>query len=185
MIGKKNVVFGFLYLVFTAALGPYMVVNLMPGVDEARGEKQAAVGRLQQLKLNGYEEELEPLSADQLARANTEGLLALNNLMNARQPVDAIKGGAHAHGNLEALLNIAAGVALCFVAVAKWFKQAISWIFILGAVFHSGALYLLSFGMGWAGMMLQVGPWLVLIGLLLMGVAALIGFSPQVVRDSS
>lgn len=185
MIGKKNVVFGFLYLVFTAALGPYMVVNFLPAVDEARSEKQAAVGRLQQLKENGYEEELEPLSADQLARANTDGLLALNKLGNARQPVDAIKGGAHAHGNLEALLNIAAGIALCFIAAARWFKQAISWIFILGAVFHSGALYLLSFGMGWAAMMLQAGPWLVLIGLLLIGVAALIGFSPQVVRDSS
>ena len=40
MIGKKNVVFGFLMLQVTAALGPYMAVKLVPGVDEARAVKQ-------------------------------------------------------------------------------------------------------------------------------------------------
>ena len=113
MIGKKNIVFGFLYLVFTAALGPYMIVKLFPDVGSAMVQKQQALGRLQQLKTNGFEENLEPLDAKQIAKVNTDGILALNQLGNAEAPIDAVKGGAHAHGNLEALLNIAAGLVLC------------------------------------------------------------------------
>ena len=44
---QKNVVFSFLFLVVTAALGPYMILNYQPGVGEARGKKQEAVGHLQ------------------------------------------------------------------------------------------------------------------------------------------
>ncbi|MDH5181728.1 MAG: hypothetical protein OEY07_18865, partial [Gammaproteobacteria bacterium] len=96
MIGKKNVVFGFLYLVFTAALGPYMVFNMLPDVGSAQVEKQAKVGRLQQLKSSNFEEDLEPLSDGKIARANTDGILALNKLFNAQQPVDLMKAGPHA-----------------------------------------------------------------------------------------
>lgn len=183
MIGKKNIVFGFFYLVFTAALGPYMVINMLPDTGAAQAEKQSKVGRLQQLKTNDYEEDLEPLSTDKIARANTDGILAINKLINAQQPIDSMKGGPHAHGNLEALLNIVAGVVLCFIAVAPMFKQIISWVFIAGALLHSGSLYLLSFGMNWAGSLLPLGPWLVLLGLLLIGIAALQGFKGQVVND--
>ena len=183
MIGKKNVVFGFLYLVITASLGPYMIVQMFPDMGAALGEKQVSVGRLQTLKNNNFEEELEPLAVDQIARANTSGILALNKVLNSRQPIDGIKGGPHAHGNLEALLNIAAGIALCFIAVAPLFKQIISWVFIAGALMHSGMLFLLNFGMEWAGMLLPVGPWLVLLGLLLIGIAAALGFKGQAVID--
>ena len=183
MIGKKNIVFGFLYLVLTASLGPYMIVKMFPDVGSAQLEKQAAVGRLQTLKGNNFEEELEPLKDGQIARANTDGILALNKLLNAEGPVDGMKAGPHAHGNLEALLNIVAGVVLCFIAVAPMFKQAISWIFIAGAICHSGMLYLRSFGFEWAGILLQIGPFLVLLGLLLIGIAALMGFRGEVVKD--
>lgn len=183
MIGKKNIVFGFLYLVLTASLGPYMIVKMMPDVGIAQSEKQAKVGRLQELKINQFEEDLEKLSADQIARANTVGILAMNKLINSRIPLDGVKGGPHAHGNLEALLNIAAGLALCFIAVSTVFKQIISWVFILGALLHSGMLYLFNFGHDWALMPLQAGPWLVLLGLLLIGIAALMGFKGQPVND--
>lgn len=182
MIGKKNIVFGFLYLVLTAALGPYMVVNLLPDINNARVEKQKDVGRLQELKTSNFEEELEPLSADQIARANTSGILALNKLANSQAPVELARS-AHAHGNLEAVLNILAGLALCFIAVGRMFKQAISWIFIAGAILHSGMLYLGNFGQNWAYSVLPVGPWLVLLGLLLIGIAALIGFRGETVKD--
>ena len=46
MIGKKNVVFGFLYLLFTAALGPVMV-DMYADYGSATVEKQASVGRIQ------------------------------------------------------------------------------------------------------------------------------------------
>jgi len=186
MIGKKNVVFGFLFLVITASLGPYMILNYMPGVGEAQAKKQESVGRLQNLKMNNFEEDLEPLSADQIAKANTEGLLALNTLINAEQPIDIIKGGPHAHGNLESLLNIAVGVVLCFIALPALFKQIISWVFIVGTLLHSGMSFMVAlYQSGWANTILNtgIGPALILLGLLLTGIAAAIGFKGEFVRD--
>lgn len=185
MIGKKNVVFGFLYLVTTAALG-ILMVNMYADFGQAMQEKQASVGRLQQLKENNFEEELEPLSAKQIAMANTDGILSLNKLRNTEMPIDSIKGGPHAHGNLEALLNIAVGLVLSFIAVAGWLKQVISWLFILGALLHSGMLYLgRVFNVGWAETLLGtgIGPIMILAGLLIMGITVFIGFRGEVIRD--
>ena len=182
MVGKKNVVFGFIYLVFTAALGPYMITAHFGDIGAAQGEKQAALSRLQDMRSNGYEENLEPLSAEQIARANTDGILAINKLNNASAPVDSIKGGPHAHGNLEALLNIAVGIALAFIAVGTLFKQLISWVFIVGALVHSGGLYLNTmFGIGF--LVGPVGPLLILLGLLLAGIAAWMGWQSEPVKD--
>jgi hypothetical protein len=186
MIGKKNVVFGFLFLVITASLGPYMILSFEPGVGEAQGKKQDAVGRLQNLKLNNFEEDLEALSPEQIAKANTDGLLALNTLINAEQPIDIIKGGPHAHGNLESLLNIVVGIALCFIAIPVLFKQIISWIFIAGTLLHSGMLFLVAlYQMELANTILNTGagPALILLGLLLSGIAAALGFKGEFVRD--
>lgn len=185
MIGKKNVVFGFLYLVFTAALGPYMLTVLYGDFTAASAEKQQQMSTMAQARTDGYEVELEPLSADEIARMNTDGVLAMNKADNARAPIDAIKGGPHAHGNLEALLNVVAGIALVFIATAAWFKQLISWVFILGALLHSGLLYLRAFNVEWAGSLLNtgIGPILVLLGFLLIGVAAAIGWRGEPVRD--
>ena len=115
MIGKKNIVFGFILLAFTASLGGVMI-DMYEEYGVAAGEKQAAVGRLAQLKTDGFEEELEPLTAEQIAKANTDGILSMSKLSNVELGIDFIQGGPHAHGNLEALLNIVAGFILCFVA---------------------------------------------------------------------
>ena len=126
-----------------------------------------------------------PKSAEKIAKANTVGILALNKLVNARQPVD-MTIVPHAHGNLEALLNIVVGIALCFLAVSVKLKQAISWIFILGTVLHSGVMYLaVVFQLSIAATILQsgVGPALILLGLLLAGIASAIGFKSEVVSD--
>ncbi|HED15656.1 MAG TPA: DUF423 domain-containing protein [Gammaproteobacteria bacterium] len=185
MIGKKNIVFGFLYLVLTASLGPYMVVELLPTVSEAQLLKQQDVGPLQLLAENDFEDEntMAPISAKQLAMANTKGILALNQLVNANAPIDSMKGGPHAHGNLEAVLNILAGLVLCFLAAPVLVKQLISWLFIAGALLHSGSLYLLAFDMAWAGTLLQIGPWLVLLALLTAGISSLIWLQTEPVRD--
>ncbi len=186
MIGKKNIAFGFIYLVFTASLGLVMV-DMYEDFGAAAQEKQSSVGRLQSLKENGFEEELEPLTAEQIAKANTTGILGLNKLINSEIAIDSIKGGPHAHGNLESVLNILAGIVLCFISVARWLKQLISWLFIVGAVMHSGTLYLGSvFGFPWAYTLLDtgIGPFSILGGLLLIGIATLIGFKGEIVRDS-
>ncbi len=181
MIGKKNIVFGFLYLVFTAALGPVMV-NMYQDYGSAVADKQVHVGRLQALQENEFEENLEALSAEQIAKANTAGLLSLNTLLNVEMSIDNIKGGAHAHGNLESLLNIVVGLVIAFLAVANWMKQLISWLFIVGAIMHSGMLYLSTlFEMSWAGTLLEtgIGPLCILAGLLLAGIASALGFTTQ------
>lgn len=188
MIGKKNIVFGFLFLVFTASLGPYMV-KMYEGWGPAYGAKQEKVGRLQQLKIDEFEEDLEPLNADQIARANTDGILALNKLYNTELNIDMIKGGPHAHGNLEALLNIVVGVVLLFVSASPLVKQIISWLFILGTLMHSGMLFL-ERALQWefAASFLQtkiaaVGPLMLLLGLLLMALVTAKSLRDHVVRD--
>jgi len=179
MTGKYNIVFGFLYLVLTAALGPVMVNNL-PDISTAQQGKQAAMAPLQLAADSGFEDQetLEPMTDGQIARANTKALLALNTQLNSLAPNTAIKGGPHAHGNLEALLNIAVGVVLLMLGISRRFKQAICVIFIAGTLLHSGVLYLgVVFGMGWAFTVLGtgIGPVLILLGLLLAGIASAMG----------
>jgi hypothetical protein len=185
MIGKKNIVFGFIFLTFTAALGGLMV-NMYKDYGVAAQEKQASVGRLSQLKTDGFEENLEPLTAKQIAMANTSGILSINKMNNIQSSINAIKGGPHTHGNLESLLNIVAGFILCFVSIAAWQKQMISWGFILGAVFHSGMMYLERvFDIAWAGRVVAsgVGPVLILVSLFAMGIAVAVGFKSEMVKD--
>jgi hypothetical protein len=186
VIGKKNIVFGFLFLVLTAALGPYMIKGVFPDLQKAGAAKQQSMAELQLMASNEFEENLEPLSADAIAKRNTRAMLALNGHLQLEGVLNGIKGGPHAHGNLEALLNVAAGVVLCFLAIGKGFKQLISWIFILGAILHSGVLYLgIVFNQAWAMKLLGfgVGPILILLGLLLIGIATAIGFRGEIVRD--
>lgn len=186
MIGRINIAFGFLYLVLTAALGPYMITQF-DGVRDAMGEKQAAVGKLQLVADSGFEnqETLEPLTGEEIAKINAKALLALNKQINARAPIDTIKAGPHAHGNLEALLNIVVGVVLCFLAVPVWLKWTLSGMFIVGTLMHSGLLYLRFLEVAWAGTLLGtgIGPVLILAGLGLAGVLAAIGFTGRIVSD--
>jgi len=94
MEGKKNIVFGFFFLVITASLGPYMVVNLLPDVEKASLEKQKVLSGLQLLVMSEFEnaETLEAMTADEITKANSEAILALNTNINARVTVDTIKG---------------------------------------------------------------------------------------------
>jgi hypothetical protein len=188
MIGKKNIVFGFLFMVTTVALGPVMVF-MYEDWGTANGEKQQVVGKLQQLKASDYAmdpETLEDLSAKQLAIANSESILAMNKVAAAEFSIDYIKGGPHAHGNLESLLNIVVGVMLCFIAAPVMMKQAVSWIFIVGTLMHSGLLYLERvFMLPWANTLLAtgIGPGLIMLGLVLMGWLAFRGFQGELVKD--
>ena len=185
MIGKKNIVFGFIFLTFTAALGAKMV-NMYEDYGVVSGEKQLSVGRLAQLKTDGFEEELEPLNAKQIAMANTDGILSISKLNNVEFGIDFIKGGPHAHGNLEALLNIVAGFILCFVSIAVWQKQLLSWGFLVGTVLHAGMMILARvFDMAWANIVLEtgIGPVLILASLFFMGVAVAVGFKNEMVKD--
>jgi len=176
MEGKKNIVFGLLYFVATAALGLVMSNNLAD-VGEAQGAKAEKMSTLEQNVQSGF------MMADNPSIVTGEALLALNNYLKTEdEKINAIKGGPHAHGNLESMANIVIGLLLMFLAVPSAFKQVISWLFIIAAVFHSGMLYLaVVFGQGWAMTVLGtgIGPIALLAGLLLAGIAAFMGLRPQ------
>jgi hypothetical protein len=177
MGGKKNVVFGFFYLALTALLGPYMVATYFGPLQEATTAHQAAVGELTSAAEAGIE--------GQISQAQTDAILSLNRQRAAAQPIEQIKGGPHAHGNLEALLNIVVGVLLGFLAVGTAWKESISWLFIAGTLLHSGMLYLGSvLGQGWAFAVMGtgIGPMMILAGLLVAGAASLKGFEARPAR---
>jgi hypothetical protein len=73
--GKYNIVFGFIFLVLTAALGPVMVNNL-PVIGEAQAGKQQSMGALQLAADSGFEnvETLEPMTAAEIAQANAAAI---------------------------------------------------------------------------------------------------------------
>ena len=189
MVGKKNIVFGFIFLAVSAGLGPYMVVKMLPTAGEGEAARVAATGKLAVVVQGNYDdpETLAPVATDKLAKLNSEAILGINQQINAAAPVDSVKGGPHAHGNLESVLNIAVGLVLCFVSCKRaWMKQVISWLLIAGTVLHSGMLYLLVvFGQAWAGQVLGTGagPIMILAGLVLTGLAAAVGFRGEIVRD--
>ncbi len=174
MAGKKNIVFGFLYLVLTASLGPYMVLNYIGPLQQATTEKNTAITQLEEVK-GGTPDAL-------LADAQTDAILGLSNQLKAQQPINDIKGGPHAHGNLEALLNIVVGLFLGILVIPALYKEIISWLFILGTLLHSGMLYIaVMFDQGWAWTILKtsIGPVMILAGLLLAGIAAMIGIKAK------
>lgn len=189
MIGKKNIVFGLFYLLLTAALGPYMIVKHFDYAAATEGIKQEKVGALQQIVANEYELDFEAMSASQIAKTNSQAILALSGRINAQAPINAIKGGPHAHGNLEALLNVVIGILLCFLAAARVIKQVISWLFIIGTIGHSGLLYLaIGVNLGWAQGLLAtplayVGPLAILLGLAVTAVVAVLSFRGTLETD--
>lgn len=189
MIGKKNIIFGFFFLAISALLGPVMIVSYIPQVAATETDKQEKVGAIQQAAAEGFEKDLEPMTAKQIAEANTKALLALSANLNSQSNMDSIKGGPHAHGNLESLLNIAVGIFLGFVMARPLLKQIISWALIAGTLLHSGLLYLArALGQTWADSIMSspvgpVGPALILIGLILCGIVAIQGYRGEPVKD--
>jgi hypothetical protein len=178
--GKKNIVFGFLFLVITASLGPYMILNVMPDVEEAALEKQKVLSTLQLAINSDFEndETLEVMTVEEIAKGNSVAIMSINSNLNARLTLNTIKGGPHAHGNLEAMLNILVGIILGLLSLAPIYKQIISWTFLIGTTMHAGMAFLSVFGFAWAGTLLNtgIGPVLILFGLLSMSLAVFVGY---------
>lgn len=95
--GRKNLVFGFIYLIFTLTLG--IIISVKFKLDPSFAEKPFDFPRV-------------------------------------------IMRAAHAHGNLESVLNIIVGVIIDQLRVADSLKRAISILIIFGAIMHSGMLYI-------------------------------------------
>ncbi len=87
-----------------------------------------------------------------------------------QSPQHALLKAAHAHGNLESVLNIIIGYLLCRLALDAWIARTVSVLLIIGALFHSGMLYLAGAGFGWAGSLTPIGGISIVVSMLLMGI---------------
>ncbi len=160
MNGKINIIFGFIYFAFTAVLGPTVLIPHFGVAKQAMDKAGQAVERVKQ--------EAQPTSA-----STAEAMSGIIDYLKVQKPMAK---GAHSHGNLEALLNIAAGVVLLSLAIPANFKALLSIIFLAGALFHSGMLYLGTvFHLYWAFNLTIIGAIAIIAGLLGMGIASLIG----------
>ena len=78
-------------------------------------------------------------------------------------------GTAHAHGNLESLLNIVCGLLLCrFGAAAEGLAKAASVLLIVAALMHSGILLISGAGLGAALNLAPVGAFSLVAAMALM-----------------
>ncbi len=93
--GKKNIIFGFFYIIITLGLGLFIVLMI-------KNDKSFAT---------------EPFSFPRV-----------------------VMRAAHAHGNLESVLNIIIGLIVDRLKVADGLKKTISVLIIFGAIMHSGML---------------------------------------------
>lgn len=94
--GRKNIVFGFCYLVIILILGMFLAFKLK---DTAWAKEPFGFPRV-------------------------------------------VMRAAHAHGNLESVLNILVGLLVDRISVGDGLKKTISILMIIGAVMHSGMLLL-------------------------------------------
>lgn len=162
MNGKINIIFGFIYFAFTALLGPTMLIPHFGITKQAMDKAIQTVDKAKQ--------EAQP-------SATAEAMADILDYLKVEKP--SVKG-AHSHGNLEALLNIAVGVVLLSLAIPTNFKKLLSIIFLVGAVFHSGMLYLGGvFHLYWAYNFTIIGAIAILAGLMGMGIASIIGINKQ------
>jgi hypothetical protein len=170
MNGKINIVFGFIYLALTAALGPALLVPQIGEHAKAFDTAARAVGKVRQ----DIQEEF--MNTQNPAQNIAPAVVGIFDYLKGERGQSSVAGGPHTHGNLEALLNIAAGLVLLTLAIPGNFKALLSLLFLAGAIFHSGMLYLgVIFGMGWAFKLTAIGAVSIIAALLLTGVAAFIG----------
>lgn len=90
-------------------------------------------------------------------------------------PAHHLLGTAHAHGNLESLLNIVIGYILCHLEVSSGLASIASILLLVGAIFHSGMLYLTGLGLGAAINLAPVGALSLIATMALMAYLAAIG----------
>ena len=114
---------------------------------------------------------------DKLDESTARAVIAISEIQKASN----INGvGAHSHGNLEALLNIVAGFVLLSLVIPQSFKSLLSILFLAGAIFHSGMLYIgMVFGVYGAFKLTVIGAIALLAGLALMGVASIMGLGKK------
>lgn len=138
---NKNVISGLLLFSLSILIGPYL---MGPFATETLGPAQMKVfteaRELQRAQI-AYEE-----ATDATAKAEAADQVAI---AAGKTTIEGLKFGqvesrwgnfkfSHAHGNLQGLLNILVGLVLAQLVIATKFREAISWLFILGSWGHAG-----------------------------------------------
>ena len=81
----------------------------------------------------------------------------------------ALLGTAHSHGNLESVLNIVFGYLICRIgSPSEALARTTSILLIIGAIFHSGTIYLAGAGITAALNFTLVGAICLVVSVILM-----------------
>lgn len=91
-------------------------------------------------------------------------------------PIREILATSHVHGNLESVLNILIGYIICQLEASAGLLKIISALLLIGAIFHSGMLYLTGLGLGAAINLAPIGAISLVLTMALMVYAVAIGF---------
>lgn len=94
-------------------------------------------------------------------------------------PLLELLSHAHSHGNLESVLNILVGYLLCQLEASSGLLNVVSILLLIGAIFHSGMLYLSGLGVGFALNLAVIGAISLIITMALMVYIIAIGFKKQ------
>ncbi len=94
-------------------------------------------------------------------------------------PLHDLLVAAHAHGNLESFLNIVIGYILCQLEISSGLAQTVSILLLIGAIFHSGMLYLTGIGAGFAINLAPIGAISLVLTMALMVYVIAVGFKKQ------
>ncbi len=91
-------------------------------------------------------------------------------------PIHEILATSHVHGNLESVLNILLGFIICQLEANTGLLKIISALLLIGAIFHSGMLYLTGLGLSAAINLAPIGAFSLIATMALMAYAVAVGF---------
>ena len=91
-------------------------------------------------------------------------------------PIHEILATSHVHGNLESVLNILLGYIICQLEANTGLLKIISILLLIGAIFHSGMLYLTGLGLSAAINLAPIGAFSLIASVALMAYAVAVGF---------
>ncbi len=130
--GRKNIIFGFCYIIITLLMGLFLAFKLG---DSTWAKEPFAFPRV-------------------------------------------VMRAAHAHGNLESVLNIIIGLVVDRLSIGNGLKKGISLLMIFGAVMHSGMLLLMPLIPPLAKLSV-VGALAIIITMILMAYSTITGLKKQ------
>lgn len=138
---NKNVLSGLLLFSLSILIGPWLMFSfakdkLAPAQMAMFTEARSLQGALAEVEGAG-DEAAKAAATDKVAVAAGKTTIEQMKFGGVESRWGNFKF-AHAHGNLEGILNILMGLVLLNLAIAVKFREVISWLFIAGSWGHAG-----------------------------------------------